>query len=79
MAGPYTFKIDRDARTWTAENASGTQIDSGELPLEEIDRRLAIFSDFGVNDPTASALEEIWKGQKENDSDTDYGWEQVEV
>lgn len=61
MSGPYTFQIDRDAQTWTCENGAGQQVASGDLPLESIDRRLAIFSDRGVNDPTASALEDIWK------------------
>lgn len=79
MSGPYTFKIDRDAGTWTAENSNGSQIDSGTLPLKEIDRRLAIFSDHGVSNPTASALEEIWKGSKSGENDTQYGWKEIEI
>lgn len=68
MAGPYDFDIDREAGTWTCKNGNGDQVDSGDLPLKDIDRRLAIFSDRGVNDPTSSALEDIWK---ENWSDNE--------
>jgi len=56
MAGPYTFEKDRDAGTWRCLNNSGSEIATGDLPLDSLDRLEAIFSDYGVSDPTASAL-----------------------
>jgi len=65
----YTFIIDRGNGTWTAENPSGTQIDSGDLPLSTQQRQKAILHDKGVSDPVLSALvaafaEKDWRDEE---------------
>jgi hypothetical protein len=55
----YTFELDRDYGTWTAYNADGQEIDTGQLPLTDTRRKIAIIQDKGVSNPTAEALEAI--------------------
>jgi len=55
----YIFHINREAGTWTADNPSGTEVASGELPLTDGDRVDVVLDDKGVVDPIRSAIKTI--------------------
>lgn len=55
----YRFELDRKNETWTAYNPNGQQIDSGELPLNDAERKMAILEDKGVSNPVREALQSI--------------------
>ena len=56
----YEFEINREDGIWTAYNDNGQEIDSGNLPLTESERKTAILEDNGVSNPVRDALQSIY-------------------
>lgn len=62
----YTFEINRESETWTCLNDKGQEIDSGELPLTNAKRAMAIFKGNGVANPVRDAMHAYISGDWED-------------